>query len=144
MALAIICTTALAAESNEHSMPDGLVGTTIEVTVEPDEDLGIMPLIWGQDKPSVGSNSSVDTNPFTVPERYFAFECSATGSSSGNYSVALKQGSGTIASANKAVNGETTKIDWIDLKSSNNTCYFRVSNGTSSSISVILTYYSWS
>lgn len=95
---------------------------------------------------SVPAYSYVDTPGFYIPDRYFAFEMRATTSSGGtlnsSYSVTLKKGNGLIASGTADIDGATYKLDWIDI-SSTGTYYFRITNNSSTSISVSLVYYSW-
>lgn len=146
-------TTAMAAESDSGT-PENLVSHTIELTVNPDgtveggEDDGISPFIWNQENHTVSGNKTY-TQQFTVPERYFAYEMTATDASgnaiSGNYMVDLldAQTFCVIASCTQQVDGNTYKIDHIDLYSSNERVLFCITNATGVPISVTLTYYSW-
>lgn len=97
--------------------------------------------MWASGTYSVPANSYVDTPIFYLGACYFAYEMCATGGS-GTYQVALRRGSGTKAYANHDVNGINYKYDWITINTSGN-YYLRITNFTSSSISVTLTYYSW-
>lgn len=147
MVFSITCTTAFAAEDNDHLMPEGLIGNTIAVTVEPGEDAGIMPLIWDQKYPAVG-NVPTNTSEFTVPDRYFAYECVATnretgGTADGSAIIELYQYDGQIDSLGIPIDGESYKADWIDLHGSDTTCHFKIRNTSDDIINVLITYYSW-
>ena len=145
-------TTAMAAEPDSGT-PENLVSHTIELTVNPDgtveggED-GISPFIWNQEHHTVSGNKTY-TQQFNVPERYFAYEMRATTSSGGtvnaNYRVDLldAQAFGIIAANNKPVDGNTYKVDHIDLNATNERLLFCISNYTGVPISVTITYYSW-
>lgn len=148
MVFTITCTTAFAAGSDDHPMPEGLVGTTIELSLDPNEDAGIMPLIWDQKYPAVG-NVPTNTSEFLVPDRYFAYECCATFRngepvlSGTSCTVDLMESLGIVASKTVPIDGDTYKMDWVDLEASNSTLHFKIYNPTSSCINVLITYYSW-
>ena len=136
-------TTAFAAETEESTIPEHATKHTIEMTVEPGET--VAPYIWGENtfSPPVGGVTYSAT--FNIPDRYFAYECSAIGTNgnavAGNYCVALlKSYEITIASTTKVANGQTTKVDWIDLDPGN--YLFGIHNFTASAITVSITYYS--
>ena len=147
-------TTAMAAEPDSE-IPENATRHTIELTVAPDgtiegsDEDGVAPFIWNQENHTVSYDKTY-TQQFTVPERYFAYEMRATGTSgnaiSGNYSVALYLAGPftSIALSTKNVDGNTYKVDHIDLSASNQTCLFCISNFTGVPISVTITYYSWS
>lgn len=104
--------------------------------------------MWASGTYTVPANSTINTASFNIPERYFAFEMTATLSSGGtapnaSYTVILKKGSGTIASGSGYINGGTYKFDWITITDRINNHYFTITNNYSSAISVTLTYYSW-
>ena len=84
-------------------------------------------------------------SPSDIPDRYFAFEYSATGSVSGSYRVELLFGAtlSPIAGAGSTVNSGTDKIDWIDLSDTGYKYLFCITNYTGSPINVTITYYSW-
>ena len=146
-------TTAMAAET-ENEIPENATRHTIELTVaadgtiESDDEYGIAPLIWNQENYTVSGNKTY-TLQFTVPDRYFAYELTATDTSgntlSSTYKVdlLLAVSFSTIASCCQYVDGVTYKVDNIDLSSSNQTCLFCITNYTGTPISVTLTYYSW-
>ena len=95
----------------------------------------------------VPANSTVNTTYFNIPDRYFAYEMTATlytgGTSGSSYRVVLKKLSGgTRASATYNIDGITHKIDWIDISTTGNH-YFEITNFSSNPIEVYLTYYSW-
>lgn len=148
MVFTITCTTAFATDDDDHQMPEGLIGHTIEIAVEPGEDAGIMPLIWGQTYPAVG-NVTTKTSEFVVPERYFGYEAAATdratgGSVDGGYClIEFYKGCGSPSNMSIPINGKTYKDDWIDLHESNSTCYFKLTNNSDAIINVLITYYSW-
>lgn len=147
-------TVAFAAE-NYSGIPENATKHTIEVTVEPGEtidetDEEIAPYIWGTGNYSPPVNGVTYTPTMNIPERYFAFETVATttngGTTSGSYSVFLVRSvSANIASLEGSVDGQTYKRDWITIESTTATDYqFKIVNQTTTSISVTLTYYSWS
>lgn len=146
-------TTAMAAESDSGT-PENLVSHTIELTVNPDgtveggEDDGISPFIWNQENHTVSGNKTY-TQQFNVPERYFAYEMRATDASgnaiSGSYCVQLLYALtfSVYASSTNPVDGNTYKMDHIDLDSSNQRVLFCITNLAGVPISVTITYYSW-
>lgn len=146
-------TTAMAAEPDSE-IPENATRHTIELTVAPDgtiegsDEDGVAPFIWNQENHTVSYDKTY-TLQFTVPERYFAYEVRATGTSgsavSGSYNVSLLLAStfSTLASCTTYANGGTVKVDNIDLLMSNTTCLFCISNYTGVPISVTITYYSW-
>lgn len=145
-------TTAMAAETLSD-IPENATCHTIELTVSPDGTIeggedGISPFIWNQENHTVSGNKTY-TLQFTVPERYFAYEMRATDANgnaiSGQYTVALLYALtfSVMASSTKNVDGNTYKLDNIDLGASNETVLFCISNYTGVPISVTITYYSW-
>ena len=152
--IAGLSTTAMAAET-ETNIPENATRHTIEVTVSPDGTIendnenGVMPLIWNQENYTVSGDKTY-TLQFNVPERYFAYEMTATDTSgnavSGTYKVALLFAApfSTKAANVENVDGVTYKVDKIDLGSTGLTCLFCIFNNTDVPISVTLTYYSWS
>lgn len=130
------------AADNSDENPE-ITSHTIVLTVPAADsnDDGIAPCIWGQDVPSVGAYATVNTASFDIPDRYFAFEATASGGS-GQYTVNLKNGSSTIATATYNIDGVTHKEDWITINSSG-THYFRIINSANCAIKVTITYYSW-
>lgn len=146
-------TTAMAAEPDSE-IPENATRHTIELTVAPDgtiegsDEDGVAPFIWNQENHTVSYDKTY-TLQFTVPERYFAYEMRATGTSgnalSGSYRVELLLAAtlATYASRTEAANGSTYKVDHIDFGASNQRCLFCITNGTGVPISVTITYYSW-
>ncbi len=143
MVFAMNFATAFAAEAPEN------VTEPIEATeVLTNSDEGIMPLVNHSFSVDIPPNSSTTLSGYSIPERYMAFEAYATvmggGSNGGTFSVTLLK-SGLIKSGmTYEVNGVSHKNDWIDLQSTNNSCGFKLSNNTSVSITIYVTYYSWS
>ena len=127
-------TTAMAAEPDSE-IPENATRHTIELTVAPDgtiegsDEDGVAPFIWNQENHTVSYDKTY-TLQFTVPERYFAYEVRATGTSgnavSGNYIVELldAESFAPLASISSSVNGITYKVDNIDLHSTNERCLF--------------------
>lgn len=146
-------TTAMAAEPDSGT-PENLVSHTIELTVNPDgtveggEDDGISPFIWNQENHTVSGNKTY-TQQFNVPERYFAYEMRATDASgnaiSGSYCVDLLDAElfGVIASYTKRADGNTYKVDHIDLNATNERVLFCITNLSGVALFVTITYYSW-
>ena len=129
-------TTAMAAEPDSE-IPENATRHTIELTVNPDGTLeggedGISPFIWNQENHTVSGDRTY-TLQFNVPERYFAYEMRATATNgnalSGYYMVELldAQTFGVIASYSKPANGNTYKVDHIDLYASNERVLFCIS-----------------
>ena len=154
--------TAMAAESTETNIPANAVRHEVELTVSADgtienietlssaEGATVMPRAWWQNSYNVPTDATY-TPAFTVPERYFAFEMSATdyngnAVSGGRYRVdlLLHSSMASIANASHNVDGIKYKLDWIDLNSSNQYCLFKIQNASGTPIVVNLTYYSWS
>lgn len=147
-------TTAMAAENTSDSeIPENATVHTIELTVNPDgtveggED-GISPFIWNQENHTVSGNKTY-TLQFNVPERYFAYEMRATDTNgnaiSGQYRVDLLYALtfSILASNTKVANGNTYKVDHIDLGASNERVLFCIYNISGVPLSVTITYYSW-
>lgn len=136
-------TTAFAAEPGDTVTEP--VRHTIEVVVEPGEEAGIMPLMWGQFTPAIVADYVYNTDSFYVSERYFAYECKANdlngNSVNGSYTVSLMKSSARIASISRPANGETYKLDWLDIGSG--TYYFKITNSTNVDLNFTITYYSW-
>lgn len=146
-------TTAMAAEPDDSGIPENATAHTIELTVNPDgtvegaED-GVSPFIWNQENHTVSGNKTY-TLQFNVPERYFAYEVRATNSSgnaiNGRYTVDLLYALtfSTLASITEDANGNTYKVDHIDLGASNERVLFCITNHAGVPLSVRITYYSW-
>ena len=147
MALVLVMgfsTTAFAAETEENTIPEHATKHTIEMTVEPGES--VAPYIWGSNTFTPPVGGATYTAQFNIPDRYFAYECSAIGTNGntvpGNYCVALLESYEiTIASLTKGVDGNTYKADWITVDPGNH--LFQIINFTGSNITVSITYYSW-
>lgn len=111
---------------------------------EATDDDGVQPLIWGQETHEPMAKTRY-TTPFVIPDRYFAYEITATsGNPSGKYAVALVESSDTsvVCNISTTANGTVKKIDWLDVYPG--TSYqFRISNMTGSTLKVTITYYSW-
>lgn len=145
-------TTAMAAEP-ESEIPENATRHTIELTVNPDgtvegDDDGISPFIWNQENHTVSGDKTY-TLQFNVPDRYFAYEVRATDTNgnaiSGSYCVNLldAQTFGIIASCTEIANGNTYKMDHIDLNATNERVLFCITNLAGTPLSVTITYYSW-
>lgn len=115
---------------------------TITFEIPASDESGVQPWMWGQQAPSVNPGSA-RSNAFTITDRYFAYEMTATGAS-GNYAVSLvyENTNVTIASQSSSVDGVMHKLDWIDV-TAGKSHQFIIYNYCSSPISVTLTYYSW-
>ena len=145
--------TAMAAES-DSGIPENATSHTIELTVAPGEtiidgeDDGVAPFIWGSNSYNPPANGATYTAQFTIPDRYFAYEVSAIGSNgnavNGICSVylLLSNAQTSIAGLNVNINGTVGKMDWIDVDAGTRHL-FKIVNGSSSSITVNITYYSW-
>lgn len=146
-------TSVFAADAEGTGSPENgdIQKTTVTFTLNPSEsaDDGIMPLIWDQSFPAIVDHCSADMPEFYVPDRYFAYEISATtesgGSANGGFGVVLKEyiSKGNVATLSAPVDGSPYKNDWIDLGSSGGKYYFRITNNTDVIINITITYYSW-
>ncbi len=143
MVFAMNFTTAFAAESNKtNNVPDEVT------TVNNSDDEGIMPRVYDTFHADIPAYSSVTLSGFPVPERYMAFEASATvmggGATSQTYTVDLQIDGYSITGITLAANGSSNKLDWIDLESTNNSVGFKMTNNANIDITVHIIYYSWS
>lgn len=140
MVFAMNFTTAFAAEAPESSMAQNAVTTS--------GDEGIMPLVYDQFETDVPANGSVTLSGYTIPERYMAFEATATvmggGTNNGTFAVHLQQYGSNIAGISYGIDGIMHKKDWIDLYASNTSCGFKIVNNSNVGIHVKIVYYSWS
>ena len=139
-----ISTTAFAAETEESTIPEHATKHTIEMTVEPGES--VAPYIWNQGSFTPPAGGATYTAVFNIPDRYFAYECSAIGPNgmtiNANCYVALLVSYDVpIANLPLPINGTTHKMDWITVDPGNH--QFRIINDTSYAITVNITYYSW-
>ena len=141
---------AFAAEPEVACAPESATRNTVEVTVQPGEELimnnnaVVMPRIWEQQVYNVPYGTTTYTPQFVIPHRYFAYEFSAT-SSTGIYSslsVNLIYHGVVMASATGYVNRDSVKVDWINVYA-NDSYYFQIVNNATTAITVTLTYYSW-
>lgn len=140
MVFAMNFTTAFAAEAPESSMAQNAVTTS--------GDEGIMPLVNKPLGVDIPPNSYVSISPISIPERYLAIDSSATvmggGSTSGSYTVSVYQDGALISQDYYSIDGNTRRLDWIDLGATNNSCTFMITNNSNVGIHVEGRYYSWS
>jgi len=134
---------AFAADSSDGNseIPEGIKKTTI--TYEMEADNGIQPLMWDVEERET-SKQSAWTPIFTIPDRYFGYEISATsGNPYGEFNVALMDSYNTVVcSKTNLANGTVKKEDWITVHAGTNH-QFLVSNLTGSYLKFKITYYSW-
>ena len=153
--------TSMAAETTETNIPANAVRHEVELTVSADgtienietlssaEGATVMPRAWWQNSYNVPTDATYSLS-FVVPDRYMAFEMSATdyngNSVSGTYRVDLMFVSTSLVktSISRNIDGVTYKKDWVDLLSTNNNMIFKIWNSSNVPIRVNLTYYSWS
>ena len=153
--------TAMAAETTETNIPANAVRHEVELTISADgtienietlssaEGATVMPRAWWQNSYNVPTDATYSLS-FVVPDRYMAFEMSATdyngNSVSGTYKVDLMfVSSYTVkTSLSRNVDGAMYKKDWIDLQTTNQNMIFKIWNYSNTPITVTLTYYSWS
>lgn len=139
MVFAMNFTTAFAAEAPES--------TVMSAATVSSEDDGIMPLIWNQINADIPANSSITLSGYSVPERYMAFESTGTvmggGTNSGTYNIQLQNYGFYVASHTKYIDGQTYKLDKIDLEATNNSCGFKITNNSNVDIHVRIVFYSW-
>lgn len=133
----------------DSGIPAGVEKHTITLEVpaadSSDGTPGIQPRMWDQQNPSIVASGSIETNPFDIPDRYFAYEMKATSSdASASYTVSLYRTSipALISSMGGTANGITKKNDWISVTAGKK-YYFEILNNSSSQINVTVTYYSW-
>lgn len=134
-----------AAENGENIQPENAKTHTIEMTIEPGEEYGIMPCMWDTKNETVSSTFTTDY--FTVDSPFFAYETSATsqtgGSASGTYRVEfMTKSGGVISSVQMSINGVTHKEDWIPVDV-NGQYKFKLYNFSNTTIIISLTYYSF-
>lgn len=111
--------------------------------LEPGEVVVVPTRMWNSVTVSLGSGAVYNTSSFTADGNYMAFQMTGTGSSSAIYSVSLLKSSAIVTSSQAYANGGSTKVDWIPI-SSGSSYSFRIVNNSSTTITVTLTYYSWS
>lgn len=142
MVFAMNFTNVFAAQSNNSTIE--YLGTSY---VFSDGDEGIMPLIWSQFTADLPANSTLTLSDFSIPDRYMAFEATATvmggGTNEGTYSVHVLQDDCSIAGIGYQIDGIMHKKDWIDFQATDNKCGFKISNNASVAITVKIVYYSW-
>lgn len=135
--------TVFAAEANDNTSE-----STEASAATTNDDEGIMPLVYDQFSVDLPANSSTTLSGYTIPERYMAFEATATvmggGTNGGTFAVSVLQGNSPIAGLGNKIDAQPHKKDWIDFQSTNNTCGFKITNNSSVSITVKVVYYSWS
>lgn len=140
MVFAMNFTTAFAAEAPESNI--GQYGITNS------GDEGIMPLVYDQFETDVPAKGSVTLSGYTIPERYMAFEATATvmggGTNSGQFAVHVQRNGASIAGLGDTIDGNMHKKDWIDFQATNNTFGFKIINNSNVGIHVKIVYYSWS
>lgn len=130
---------AFAFEAEKAPTPEKHVVT---LNIAPGGSSTVSPMMWNKKSYTVGVGVTTYTEQFVIPDRYFAYEMTATGGSA--YTVTLVHNvSYFIASMGGVADGSSYKNDWIDLYSTGDTYQFRIVNGGSSTIYVTLTYYSW-
>lgn len=119
---------------------------TITFEIPASDESGVQPRIWNDPYFNLGSNVTLFTSSFVIPDRYFAYETRATNSNgnaiSGSYIVDLMYEGNSVTYMTKPIDGNTYKNDWIDVHAGKNYS-FKITNGSSSSIIVYITYYSW-
>lgn len=139
MVFAMNFTTAFAAEASENNIHPNSVTTS--------GDEGIMPCVWHQFELDIPPNSSSTISGYDVPERYIAFESTATvmggGTSGETYAVQLLNYGALTAGHTKNIDGQMHKLDRIDLEGSGNSCGFKIINHSSVGIHVKIVFYSW-
>lgn len=139
-----------AEEADGNTIPEGATRHTIELTVEPGEtldpsdDSGVSPYIWNQGTYYPPTNGGVThIPPFTIPDRYFAYEATVRGNGSGSCAISLVLVSVNVSIANLQVDVNChEKLDWIDVNAGSS-YKFIITNNTTSTVTVELTYYSW-
>ena len=145
MCMSLFAVTAFASENEAHT---SFEEHTVTLNIAPGGNAEIMPAMWEQNTYTVGVGLTTYTPQFVIPDRYFAYEMSATGvngqATSVAYSVTLMRSASTpISGMGGTADGSPYKNDWIDLYSSGLSCLFKIVNSGSSAIKVTLTYYSW-
>ncbi len=141
-----MATTAFATDGKDSSE---IEKTTVTYEIEPGTELvtkpgeSVDPCIWGQETHEPTAKVRY-TTPFTIPDRYFAYEMTATsGNPAGEYAVALMDRYNTVTTSRTNIaNGSTLKNDWITVDAGE-AYQFRITNFTGSNLKVTLTYYSW-
>lgn len=135
--------TAFAAEANDNTSE-----STEASAATTNGDEGIMPLVWNQFTVDIPANSNTTVSGFSVPERYIAFESTATvmggGTNTSSYNVQVQNYGSYVSGHTKPIDGQMYKKDRIDLEGTGNSCGFKIINNSNVGIHVLITYYSWS
>ncbi|MCI9454401.1 MAG: hypothetical protein HFG83_11350 [Dorea sp.] len=134
---------AFAADEDNFVIPKDIKETTITYQIDPNDVDGIQPFIWNTEERETNKQTAY-TPFFTIPDRYFAYEITATSDNpSGQFSVALiDKNSVTIRSISGIADGSYRKSDWIDV-TAGQVYQFKVTNQTNSYLKFTITYYSW-
>ena len=145
MCFSFFAVTAFASEDEVHS---SFEKHAVTLNIAPGGNAEIMPAMWEQNTYTVNVGVTTYTAKFVIPDRYFAYEMSATGTNgqatSVPYSVTLVYDvTGLIAGMAATADGTSYKNDWIDLHSTGDKYQFKIVNDGNAAIKVTLTYYSW-
>ncbi len=145
MCFSLFAVTAFASEDELHS---SLEEHTVTLNIAPGGNAEIMPAMWEQNTYTVNVGVTTYTAKFVIPDRYFAYEMSATGTNgqatSVLYSVYLVYNvTVPITGIGGVADGTPYKNDHIDLYSTGEKYQFKIVNEGNTAIKVTLTYYSW-
>ena len=139
-----------AAENEENILPENAETHTIEMTIEPGEEYGIMPCIWDEyDGILPGHVSYQYSSSFYVPDRNLGFTVTATNNSSPIeflVQIYYSTNTGLIFSGKSGLfvsNGVAQKSEDFDLSYSGRTCLFCINNPGTTTLTVHIEYYSW-
>ena len=124
-----LSTTSFAADTN--NMPE-VKKETVTFSLDAGEStMAVQPRIWGNNSYNV--TNATYTTYFTIPDRYFAYDCSVS---------LMYNSSSAHCVLGVAINGSTYKKDWIEVNAGSS-YLFRICNYSNTNISVTITYYSW-
>lgn len=133
-----------AAENGDIECNEEFVVHSINLEIEPGGISEISPYMYGEHPASEFANVQYSVK-FPVAENRFAFETSGTSSGAGNFITELCVYSSTfpsIASLSNTLNSGYKKLDNIPI-TPNREYIFRITNYSTSPISVHIKYYSW-
>lgn len=131
---------AFAFEAEKAPTPEKHVVT---LNIAPGGSSTVSPMMWDNKSYTVGPLVTTYTGQFVIPDRYFAYEVTASGSNEG-YSVSIMYNpSVTVASIYNVADGSSHKNDWIDVEAGHSYLFRIVNSSTYASINVTITYYSW-
>jgi hypothetical protein len=143
--LLMACVPVSLADDENPNIVKHVISVEVPSTVSQDQPIGGDDSdIWGTGNFAVSSGTPYSTLPFTIPDRYFAYEIRATGASTQTFTVSLFDIYGSFyASGSTYADGYSkVKVDWITVDAGES-YQFKIYNNTGNILTVYITYYSW-